>query len=265
MTIVSILLAVSFLDFFEARNTAANFVHTPPKNGEAVEIVRPSCETRAKCPACKGERQLVLEEPNFGQANGRLGGAKKRKSDCPVCGGNGFLKSFVNPAELKLSVAQDRERFAADHLRRGEIAIGEAFVPKDAYDRMSREERKLVEDAFPAPCPKCCWTGLEPCRKCSGNGTLACPEKDCKGGFLVTKTTTERTHTSSGGGSFGSHRGSIGSRGRRTVHKETKVTVTVCPTCSGANMIRCPDCLGRRAHPCAKCNGTGIKRKGGAR
>ena len=97
---------------------------------------------------------------------------------------------------------------------------------------------------------------------------LPCPEDDCKNGFLVTKTTTEKTRRRSGGlsGNNGYNRNSgfRSSSGSRTkTIKETKTTVLVCPTCEGAKFVLCPECNGRKAHPCKKCNGLGIKKKGG--
>lgn len=268
MTALPLLLAISFLPYFEARNTVANLILTPPpEEAAAVKAERPDLTERAVCPGCEGKGQLVLEEPNFGQADGRLGNAKKVKKECPLCHGRGKYDAFVDPASLTVQVARDFEQFVSGHQGRGEIAAGQAFIPHDVYDKANadREQKKkikLVEDAFGKPCPKCHWTGLEPCRKCGGRGMTACPEADCRGGFLVTKTTTEKSFTKSGGSSFGNGRnGHRGSGSRRTTRKETKVNVQVCPTCGGAKFVSCPECAGRKAKPCRSCNGLGLKQK----
>ena len=170
------------------------------------------------------------------------------------------------PADLAVQVARDREQFRANHQGRGDIAVGEAFVPNQAYTALDKKQLKLVEEAYGRPCAKCSWTGLEPCRKCKGQGLVPCTEADCKGGFLVSKTTTERTRTNSGGISSGScSRGMRSSGSRRSSFKETKVTVLECPTCGGAKMLLCPECGGRRAHPCKGCSGLGTRQKAGAR
>ena len=263
----SLLIALSFLPYFEARNQVANFVIAPPPEGaEAVKTDKPDLVVRTACPACEGKGELVLEEPNFGQANGRLGSARKQHKKCPVCNGRGKTESFMAPSDLTVQVARDREAFASAHQGRGEIAVGQAFIPNAAYDATDRKKLKLIEEAYGKPCTRCNWTGIEACKKCHGVGTIPCSETDCKGGFLVTQTTTERSHTSSGGGSFGnSGRGGFRSSGsRRSSFKETKVTVQVCPTCGGAKMTVCPECGGRKAHPCKTCNGLGIKQKKGA-
>ena len=114
------------------------------------------------CPGCDGKGELVLEEPDYGQAKGRLGPAKKTRKKCPLCGGRGKMQSFMNPSELALQVASDRAEFAAEHQGRGEIAVGEAFVPNEKYDSLDKEKLKLVEAAFGHPCKKCNWTGLKP-------------------------------------------------------------------------------------------------------
>lgn len=264
MTIAAALLAISFLQFFEARNQVANFVITPPPEGTSVKPELPDLVVRDKCPGCEGKGDLVLEEPDYGQSKGRLGPPKKVKKPCPLCNGKGKIQAFMNPSELTLQIATDRAAFAAEHQGRGEIPVGEAFVPNAKYSELSKEQRKLVAEAFGHPCKKCNWTGLEPCKKCGGNGMVRCTNSDCKGGWQVVKTTTESSISKSGG-SLGGCRSSGGFRSsgsRRTSRKESNVNVSPCPVCGGARFTVCPDCGGRRANPCTKCNGLGIKKKG---
>ena len=153
------ILAVSFLPFFEARNQVANFVIDPPPEGKSVKPALPNLTVTETCPACDGKGELVLEEPDYGQAKGRLGPAKKTRKKCPLCAGSGKMQAFMNPSELALQVASDRAAFAAEHQGRGEIAVGEAFVPNEKYDSLDKERLKLVEAAFGHPCKKCNWTG----------------------------------------------------------------------------------------------------------
>lgn len=266
MSVLPLVLAISFLPYFETRNQVANFVLTPPPEGSAsVVSEKPALIVRSKCPGCFGTGELVLEEPDFGQAKGRLGKAKKNRVKCPLCHGRGTSETFMDPHELTIQVSRDREKFDSDHRGRGEIAVGQAFITKAAYDSTDRKRLRLIEDAFGKPCSKCHWTGIDACRKCNGSGFLRCPEGDCKGGFLVTQTTTEKTYTRSGGSGFGNNsRGGMRSSGsRRTTKKETNVNVQICPTCSGAKQIVCPECGGRKAKPCKACNGLGIKQKAG--
>lgn len=260
-----VLIAISFLPFFEVRNQVANFVITPPPEGTSVKPELPSLVVRDTCPGCEGKGELVLEEPDYGQAKGRLGPARKVRKKCPLCDGKGKVQAFMDPAALALQVAADRAAFAAEHQGRGEIAVGEAFVPNGKYGELGKEQLKLVENAFGHPCKKCNWTGIEACKKCGGKGLVRCSNSDCKGGWQVVKTTTESSVTRSGSSSSGMRssggfRSSGGSR--RTSRKETKVNVSPCPICGGARFTVCPDCGGRRAHPCPKCNGLGIKTKG---
>lgn len=266
MILTAAMLAVSFLPFFEARNQVANFVIDPPQEGTSVKPVLPNLTVTETCPGCDGKGELVLEEPDYGQAKGRLGPAKKTKKQCPLCNGKGKMQAYINPSELAMQVAADRATFAAEHQGRGEIAVGDAFVPNAKYGELDKERLKLVEAAFGHPCKKCNWTGLEPCKKCGGSGLVRCTNSDCKGGWAVVKTTTESSVRKSGnrpsGGirSNGGFRSSSGSRS--TVRKETKINVSPCPVCGGAKQTVCPDCNGRRAHPCSKCKGLGIKTKG---
>ena len=265
MTLSAMLLAVSFLPYFEARNTIANYVYAPPAEGaEQVKCERPELRAVTKCPACGGTGKLALEEPNFGQANGRIGGPKKTTAKCKVCDGKGKFESYIPPADLTAQVARAREQFASSHQGRGEIAVGQAFIPNSVYGELEKDRKrlKLIEEAYGKPCPKCQWTGIEACRKCHGEGVADCPEADCKGGWLVTKTTTERSHTSSGG-SFRGGGGMRSSGSRRSSTKQTNVNVQICPTCGGAKKIACPECNGRRARPCKACSGLGTKRKSG--
>lgn len=268
MNVLTAVLAVSFLQFFETRNQVANFVIDPPPEGTSVTVEKPQLTVRDTCPGCEGKGQLVLEEPDFGQSKGRLGSAKKIKKECPLCKGRGRIESFVNPSELALQVSQDLNAFAAAHQGRGEIRVGEAFVPNARHRELSESKDKarlkLVEDAFGHPCKKCNWTGLEACTKCKGRGVISCNNSDCKGGWAVVKTTTEKTRVKSGGSS-GIRNGGFRSGGsHRSSTKETTVNVSPCPVCGGTKFTVCPDCGGRRAHPCTKCNGLGIKMKGAA-
>ena len=184
------IIAVSFLPFFEARNQVANFVYEPPPEGMSVKPALPNLTVTESCPGCDGKGELVLEEPDYGQAKGRLGPAKKTRKQCPLCNGKGKIQAFMNPSELALQVAADRAKFAAEHQGRGEIAVGDAFVPNAKHAELGKDRLKLVEEAFGHPCKKCNWTGLEPCKKCSGNGLVKCTNSDCKGGWAVVKTTT---------------------------------------------------------------------------
>ncbi len=261
MTLVPLLLAVSFLTYFEDRNKVANFVINPPEAGEEVKPEKPDLVVRTKCTTCEGEGELKLEEPNFGQANGRLGGPKKTRIKCAICKGRGRLEGYMSPADLKMQVARDREEFAARHQAKGELPVGEAFVPNADYESLDKKKLKLIAAAYGKPCKTCLWTGVEACKKCRGNGYLKCPEEDCKGGFLVTKITIEKSRTRSGNSMRGSGRSRGSSGSRRTSSKETKVTVQVCPTCSGTKQIICPECNARKAHPCKKCSGMGIQQK----
>ena len=259
------LIAISFLPFFEAKNQVANFIISPPPEGTSVKPELPNLVVRDTCPGCGGKGQIVIEEPDHGQFKDRLSMPRKTKTPCPLCGGKGKVQAFMNPTELMLQIAADRNAFAAEHQGRGEIAVGEAFVPNAKYSEIDKERRKLVENAFGHPCKKCNWTGIEACRKCGGKGMVGCPNSDCKGGWTVMSTTTESSMTKSGSSSSGLRsNGGFRSSGcsRRTSRKETKVNVSPCPTCGGASFTVCPDCGGRRAHPCPKCNGLGIKTKG---
>lgn len=268
MTIPSLMLAVSFLPFFEAKNTAAGFLVTPPPEGTSVTCERPSFMTRETCPACEGKGELILQEKNFGQADGRLGAGLKKRVKCAVCKGKRKLDTFLKPADLTLQVARDREKFVSDHQGRGEVPVGQAFVKPDDYEQIKgdRAKLKLIEEAYGKPCNACNWTGVEPCKKCDGNGTIPCPNDDCKGGWAVTKTKTSYTRTKSGSSRLngGYNRGGFSSSGgsRRISRTEEKINVHVCPDCEGASLLLCPECQGRRAKPCRKCNGMGTKQKG---
>ena len=158
MNLAIAILAVSFLPFFEARNQVANFVFDPPPEGKTVKPVLPNLIVTETCPGCDGKGELVLEEPDYGQAKGRIGPAKKTRKQCPLCNGKCKIQAFMNPSELALQVSADRAAFAAEHQGRGEIAVGEAFVPNAKHAELDKDRLKLVENAFGHPCKKCNWT-----------------------------------------------------------------------------------------------------------
>ena len=243
MTVLAATLAISFLQFFEAKNKTANFVVTPPTDGASVEPVLPDMVVKENCRHCGGSGVLVREEPDFGQFKGRIGKASKvHKQPCPLCDGKGKVKAYMNHDDLMLQVSSDYAAFAARHKSAGDIPVGEAFVPRAIYDEIDKAQRKLVDEAFGHPCKKCNWTGLEACKKCKGTGTIGCTQKsDCKGGWQVVYDDGDS---------------------RRANRKNANVRVSACTVCGGANALVCPECGGRRALPCSKCNGHGVKKKG---
>ena len=87
--------AVSFLGYFESRNAMANKILEPVGEGEEVKCERPPLDVVEKCPACEGAGELNLEEPNYGQADGRIGGPKKIRVKCPICRGRGKMENFI--------------------------------------------------------------------------------------------------------------------------------------------------------------------------
>lgn len=260
MTAASFILAISFLPFFEAKNTAVNNIVNPPPSWDEKEIKceKPEIVHREKCRACRGSGTVVIEEKDFGQFTAyRLDSPKKIRQKCPLCGGQKFIEAFRDPAELKLLVARDRTKFEADHQAKGDVPVGEAFIPKETYDRLDRKTEKLIKEAYGEPCRACHYLGISPCKECDGHGHVQCPNDDCKSGWSVVKTESSYTKTSSGGG-LSRNCGRSGSS-RRITRKRTDINVQLCHECRGIGVIRCPECNGRRAHACKKCNGLGTK------
>ena len=257
--ITAVLLAVSFLNYFEARNEIANYIIDPPSGNEKVTCERPGLTVVEKCPACNGSGELKLVEPNFGQLDGRIGGPKTKKVPCQLCGGKGRREAFVDPSSLALQVGRDREAFALAHQSKGEIPVGLAFVPKAKFEGADKKLLKLVEKTYGKPC-RCNWTGLTACRKCSGRGYVKCSNTACKGGWDV-DTRTETTVTGGRSESHGCSNSGMRTvgRSRSKTRKETKTSVTICPTCGGANMLVCPECAGKKAAVCKGCGGIGYK------
>lgn len=259
--ITAAVIAISFLPFFEARNQAANYIANPPQDIKTeASFERPSLEVREKCPACEGTGEIVLEETDFGQINAtRLGKARRIREKCSFCEGRRTITAFMRPNELAISIARDFEKYKATHQAKGEIQVGNAFIPADVYGSLDRKRLKLIEKAYADGCRTCHWAGIEECRKCDGKGSIECPNKDCRGGWAVTKNTVSFSKSRSGGSSGRYSSGT--SNSRRYSRKETKVNVQLCHDCEGARIVKCPKCSGRRADVCRKCNGMGMKQK----
>ena len=187
---------------------------------------------------------------------------KTNRKTCPVCGGKRSWRAYVAPAVLAEMVAKARTTFVATHQGKGDVAVGQAFVPREIHDSADRKQLKMAEDAYGKPCNSCNWTGLAECKACKGTGIVKCSDKDCKEGWIVTTTTSststtpdnrrDRTRNSSGFRHTSHHRS-------RTVR--TTVTVTECPTCQGAAMSICRQCQGMRASSCQKCRGAGFRQR----
>ena len=255
--------ADSFVEYFESRNRMANYVLAPPppdpnpsSHAPHFSIRLPDPSGYVRCQFCEGRKEVVLEEPNYGQLDGRIGGAKKKKLRCPLCNGAGGWKAFSDPIWRANEITRAFAEYCARHQSRGELMEGNAFVPRELSLTADKKSLKRVAQAFGKPCKKCNWSGILPCKKCNGHAVVKCTSKDCKNGWVVTKTTITNSH--SGGGIRGGHGAfhSVGSHSRRTTKRET-VTVTTCPECGGAALLRCPECGGERATICNKCSGLG--------
>lgn len=246
-----------FEKFFEARNSSAMMLLAPPGEHQKVDIVTPDIKTRMTCPVCSGKGEVIIEEKDFGQFDGRLGRSRRERKRCPVCNGSRSWIAYQTPADLAVTIAQARAAFTASHMSNGDVPVGEAFVPREIFATADRKMLKLVEKTYGKACSRCHWSGMESCSRCKGQGIVNCKDNECQGGWLVSKRTVT---VSSGGGrsARNSCQGRRTSSSRRTERRE-EITVAECPTCKGVGVQLCPECAGRRAHPCSKCHGTGVK------
>lgn len=247
-------LADEWLQFFESRNTTANLLLAPLGTVRPdANLERPDAMTRMTCPVCDGKGAVNVQEPDYGQWEGRLNkGGKMERRTCPLCAGKKMWRAYIEPRELYAIIAQARNAFVAAHQAAGEIPAGLAFVTRELHDSVPRKQLKLVDDAYGKPCSRCEWSGIEECKKCKGAGTVKCTGKDCKDGWIVTRTVVE----TSPGRSYGHSR-----HHRRSTTRRETVSVSMCPVCQGAYLLVCPECDGRRAAPCSKCHGLGFKQK----
>ncbi len=176
MTASAFLLAVSFLPFFEAKNASLQQFW----GGEASlsPAVRPELTERVKCPICAGKGIILTEEKTPKKNPRRLGENIRKRVPCEACGGKKWVEAYVQG--LTFSVARDREQFAAAHLAQGDVPVGQAFVPQEAYARIKNDRKilKLIENAYGKPCSTCFWTGIESCKKCDGTGVVPGEEED---------------------------------------------------------------------------------------
>lgn len=241
--------------YFEERNALANMMLAPPGAMRSpIAAERPGTMTRMACPTCGGMGDVIAQEPDYGQWEGRLNKAgKKVRTRCPMCNGRKGWQAYFNPKELYAIVTRARNIFMTAHQTNGDISVGQAFVSRQLHDASHRKQLKLVEETYAKPCSKCEWTGIEECKKCKGAGTVKCPNKDCKSGWIVTKTVTEYSPSHS--------RGSYHHHGSRHSSRRESVAVEQCPVCKAASAVICEDCQGRRAQPCSKCHGLGFKQK----
>ena len=200
-----------------------------------------------KCPACKGARDFIQKAPDIGQNSGRIGVRDwlKKKVPCPLCNAQGYIPGFRNYASATRFLAEGRREFDTAHQAAGDRKVGYAWVPAEMAEKMDVRERALVASGYGAPCPKCGWTGLEPCQTCKGEGVVKCKATGCKDGF-VEKTTQNVL----GGGSVGRNRGGQ----QQKQNKE----VSPCDTCHGTSLVMCEACAGARLQPCRRCNGEGL-------
>ena len=204
-----------------------------------------------KCPACKGARDYVQKAPDVGQNTGRIGSRDwlKKKVPCPLCGAKGVIPGYRNYASTTRFFAEGRREFDTAHQAAGDRKVGYAWVPMAVAEGMNVRDRAIVASGYGAPCPKCGWTGLEPCQTCKGEGVVKCKATGCKDGFVETVS-----RSGLGGSSVG--RGGRGGRGGQQQQQQKEVSP--CDSCGGTALVKCEACAGARLQPCRKCNGEGL-------
>ena len=205
-----------------------------------------------KCPVCKGSRDFVQKAPDVGQNVGRIGARDwlKKKVPCPLCGAKGSIPGFRNYASMTRFFVEGRREFDTAHQAAGDRKVGYAWVPAAIADGLNVRDRALVASGYGAPCPKCGWTGLEPCQACKGEGVVKCKANGCKDGFVESAV-----KSGLGGSSVG--RGGRGGRGGQQQQQQQK-EVSPCEACGGTALVKCDACDGARLKPCQKCKGEGL-------
>ncbi len=243
----TLLLAVSFLPYFEARNQVANYLVTPPDTtAEITKPAKPEPASRKACPTCEGKGKLKIQEPDYGQNKGRLNlKSKKITVPCARCQGRKQVMLY-DMTSLKQQVARDFETYTLNHQTKGEMPVGCAFVPQADYETIDKKKLKLIENTFGKPCTSCHWLGLTDCKKCRGEGVRKCSEERCRNGFIIPEDVENENNNS---------------YSRRTKKITLLRKFEVCTTCGGTEQERCSDCAGRGALPCEKCHGIGYKQK----
>lgn len=249
--------AISFLPYFEARNSLALRAlssETDVEGGENDAVpTLPDMTKRVKCISCKGHGVLNLKEEDFGQLKGRIRSAKKIKCKCPVCNGSGRRTIYLDQDELKVAIARDYAKYREGHSLRGEVASGAYFFPKEST--ADKKTMRKITDQTGKVCSKCDWSGIETCKKCKGAGLLKCPNKNCYYGWSVTEEDEEAKNGP--GESQGAYKSS---RGKKPDYLR-KISVEICEDCKGAGKIVCEECAGKGAVACKSCRGIGYKTK----
>ncbi len=89
---------------------------------------------------------------------------------CPTC--NGFRSVMRMPTTLEMLTLTKEvfNTYRQEQLSKGMLPIGEAFLPKEAYDALSIEARADIARRYPPMCKKCWGLGFTPCRRCDGRG-----------------------------------------------------------------------------------------------
>ena len=232
------LLAFTFLEVFEARNSAS-IAFLTHNGGEVVQMPRYDRRTLLKkrpCPICNGQGRLVKYAPDEGQFAGRIGKPRSHSSSCRVCFGHGSLIVYPPLEMLREQAQSDWTQFKLAHIQNGDKQAGEAFIPLGIAEFSGKPKLKATGGFFGKPCTACKMTGLVKCGDCHGEGTLPCPAKNCKDGFIVPKKEHGRKHA-------------------------PPPRIEPCATCELAGKIRCRTCSGEGAILCTKCNSAGFKSK----
>lgn len=249
--------ALSFLPYFEARNNLALRSIMPEAANELKESdckpILPDMTKLVKCMSCKGNGVLVLKEEDFGQLTGRIRSARKIKQKCPICGGKGKRMLFIAQEELKAAIAKDYAKYCEKHSKRGEIAFGAYFLPKDC--NADKKTIRRVIDQTGKVCRKCEWSGIDTCRKCKGEGLLRCSDKNCHYGWSVKEESGDAERDSSD--SVVAHKSGSGKKPDYL----RKISVEICEECHGSCFVICENCSGRGAVACKSCRGVGYKIK----
>lgn len=182
----------------------------------------------APCPACGGNGRLTFRPQTI---SGESVARTVAGVVCRQCAGRGTVERAASFTERRFAAEQGRKRYEALQRARGMIPLGGAWLPAEIETNLTPQQVARIKRTVAALCDACGGFGRTDCATCKSQGTVVCPRRDCKNGWIEQEI--------------------------EGIGKSKQIRRVKCDTCGGRGRVACATCAGKGSLVCAKCKGSG--------
>lgn len=227
-----------------ARNTLA-LLKIAPDNGVArpAELLRAITDAERnlkegtdECFGCRGTGKRIYSMMDL-KGNLVKQSAAAGTVGCPVCKGEGKLKTIATPTRVTTRMATAKQAHDRWQQSRGWEEFGGVWLPPGVLATLDLQQKAALKVEASSKCSICHGFGSAGCATCKGIGALKCTNSKCTQGLEQCPTC----------------------KGKRKIAdpSSTRGVERTCSNCGGSGVSACATCAGRALLACAKCESTG--------